>query len=221
MSFATPQAALDILATSKGFHKTDFYSVFPPPKHPDIFTEVREEVHARKKRVATGPYSLASLRKLTFWVDETMNVLSAKLDDFVVSGHACDLGEWLHFFAFDVLGEVVFSRPFGFLDTGTDVAGTIRTIARSYRYSGLVGQIPWIDHFLRRNPLWQFVAFRATKHVHVTEIALRELQRRTSGEVVASRPDLLSQLMRAVGEADAEKETLTEGDVFAIAHGAM
>ncbi|KAI7528258.1 hypothetical protein KC343_g14860, partial [Hortaea werneckii] len=50
LSLSSPLAAREVLAAGKGFHKTDFYAVFPPPENPDIFTETRESVHAVKKR---------------------------------------------------------------------------------------------------------------------------------------------------------------------------
>lgn len=53
----------------------------------------------------------------------------------------------------------------------------------------------------------------------ITRMALEELERRKkSGEKVTDRKDLLSQLM-AANEKTPEK--FKEGDVFAIAHGAM
>jgi hypothetical protein len=40
-----------------------------------------------------------------------------------------------------VLGEVAFSRRFGFLETGTDVGGQIRAIDDVQWYDGIVGQV--------------------------------------------------------------------------------
>jgi hypothetical protein len=85
----------------KGFRKTDFYGVFPPPENPDIFTETREAVHAQKKRVAATPYSMAAMQQLSGFVDDTERLLTEKLDGFVGKG-SCNLGDWLHYFAFDV-----------------------------------------------------------------------------------------------------------------------
>lgn len=64
VSFASPEAAKDILTTGKGYRKTDFYSVFPPPENPDLFTELREEVHSVKKRMASTAYSMNSMLQM-------------------------------------------------------------------------------------------------------------------------------------------------------------
>lgn len=102
MSFASPDAAVELFKTGKGFHKTDFYGVFPPPENPDIFTETRESVHGVKKRYAATPYSLASMMQCTPRIEETERLLISKLDGFADGKTVCDLGDWLHFFAFDV-----------------------------------------------------------------------------------------------------------------------
>ena len=106
VSFSSPHAARTILTAGKGFAKTDFYAIFPPPENPTIFTEVREAVHAQKKRVASAPYSMVAMQQLAPCIEDTIALLERKLDGFTeVAGRkwrACDLGEWLHFFAFDV-----------------------------------------------------------------------------------------------------------------------
>jgi len=98
LSFSSPDAALELFKTGKGFHKTDFYGVFPPPENPDIFTETREAVHGVKKRYASTPYSLASMQQSTPRIEETERLLLSKMDRFADGNQICDLGEWLHFF---------------------------------------------------------------------------------------------------------------------------
>jgi hypothetical protein len=108
VSFSSPEAALELFKTGKGFHKTDFYGVFPPPENPDIFTETRESVHGMKKRYAATPYSLASMQQSTDRIEGTEQLLISKLDEFDGGQRICDLGEWLHFFAFDVSLHLLF-----------------------------------------------------------------------------------------------------------------
>ena len=100
IAFARPNAAKDMFTVGKGFRKTNFYWVFPPPENPDIFTEIREWKHAQMKRFAVTPYSLNTMQKMVPVIDEVQDLLQEKLDGF--AGQACDLGDWLHYFAFDV-----------------------------------------------------------------------------------------------------------------------
>lgn len=71
-------------------------------------------------------------------VDSTIRMLQKRLDEFA-DGRDLDLGQWLQYFAFDVIGEMTFSKRLGFLETGGDVEGVIVGIEDSLRYSALIG----------------------------------------------------------------------------------
>jgi len=231
VSIASPEAARTVLSAGKRFYKTDFYAVFPPPENPDIFTEVREDVHAQKKKVANVPYSMAAMQQLSPFIDDTIELLATKLDGLAAGGRGLhpaeiNLGNWLHWFAFDVLGEVAFSRKFGFLDEGRDVDDAIAVIDNSQRYNATVGQVPFLDRFLRRNPLWKFVPALNTKNALITRMALEEMAKRRPFDKESEgkwrngdgRQDLLASLIKGHLKTP---ETFGEGDVFAVAHGAM
>jgi len=114
---------------------------------------------------------------------------------------------------------VAFSKKFGFLEAGIDVDNNIKTIDNSQWYNGIVGQVPWLDHILRRNPLWHLVPFLSTKNALVTRTAMGQLEKRLSSEgAKVEYKDLLNSLIVAQKE---HPEALGPGDVFAIAHGAI
>lgn len=55
------------------------------------------------KRVAVTPYSLASMQNLGDRIEETERELLEKISGFATNPRSvCDLGDWLHYFAFDV-----------------------------------------------------------------------------------------------------------------------
>lgn len=228
LSLASPEAARTLLSAGKRFYKTRFYGVFPPPENPDIFTEYREDVHAQKKKVANVPYSMSAMQQLSPFIDDTIEFLMKKMDSMAEEGGrpVVDLGNWLHWFAFDVLGEVAFSRSFGFLEQGKDVDGAIHTIDESQRYNGIVGQVPFMDFFLRRNPLWKLIPWLDTKNALITRMALEELGRRKPFDKESEgkwrggdgRRDLLASLIQGHLK---DPQRFGEGDVFAVAHGAM
>ncbi|KAI1469876.1 cytochrome P450 [Daldinia caldariorum] len=240
LSFSSPSVARHVLSAGKRFYKTDFYSVFPPPENPDIFTEIREDVHAMKKKVANVPYSMAAMRQLSPFIDDTIDFLVSRLDQFcpdtAIPGfqHAglpgrntvVNLGDWLHFFAFDVLGEVAFGRSFGFLAAGVDKENAIKTIDNSQKYNGIIGQVPEFDCLLRRNPLWRWIPALDPNNAVITRIAREEMKKRRPFEIerdgkVASgdgREDLLSSLIKGHLK---DKTKFHEGDIFAVAHGAI
>lgn len=50
---------------------------------------------------------------------------------------------------------MTFSRPIGYLDKGHDFDGTLRDSARSQDYFSFVGMMPFLDHWLGKNPIMQ------------------------------------------------------------------
>ncbi|KAK4948697.1 hypothetical protein LTR10_012701 [Elasticomyces elasticus] len=222
LSFASPEAAKDIFAVGKGIQKTDFYWVFPPAESPDVFTEIREWKHAQLKRFTVQPYSLASMQKMAPAIEDVERELIDKLDSFAKGGKGTvDLGDYLHFFAFDVLGEVAFSHRYGFIRTGTDVDGCIKYIDEVQWYDGFVGQVPWLHYLGRLNPLAPYLGL-SLKAVQVTRMALEELGKRkqldNNGRPATGQDDLLAQLIQGHSRAP---DKFTEADVFAVAHGAI
>lgn len=85
-------------------------------------------------------------------------------------------------------------------------------------YDGMVGQIPEWDFVFRRNPLWEFVPWLNTGNFLITRMAREEMGKRKRLCNKLERKDLLSQLFSAHDKAP---EVFREGDVFAVAHGAM
>lgn len=160
------------------------------------------------------------MQSLSGYIEDTQKLLMSSLDAKCQTvERTCDLGDLLHFFAFDVLGEIAFGRRFGFLESGYDIEGAIKTIDDVQWYDGIVGQIPEWDFVFRRNPLAKFLPGMDPSKSLITRMALEELEKRKRyGEKVVDRKDLLSQLMAANEKAP---ENFKESDVFAVAHGAM
>jgi hypothetical protein len=62
-------------------------------------------------------------------VDQVLEILFQQLDArFAETGHVCDLGSWLQFFAFDMMATLTFSKRYGFLEEGRDVNGILNAV---------------------------------------------------------------------------------------------
>lgn len=191
------------------------------------------------KRYAVTPYSLAQMQKRSEPIENMIQVLMEHLDGYAeASQKVCNLGNLLHYFAFDVrklyclcriasvannvqvLGEVAFSRSFGFLEHETDIEGSIKNIDDVQWYDGIVGQIPEYDILFRNNPLRPYLPFWKPNPTTMTRIAVEELNKRKlpDGGYESSGIDLLAELLRA---HDANSEKFSVNDVFSIAHGAV
>jgi hypothetical protein len=58
-------------------------------------------------------YSMNALQAMEKFVQERVQLFMNKMRDFSLTGEQINLGKWCHFFAFDVIGELV--RPPGCL----------------------------------------------------------------------------------------------------------
>ncbi|KAF7521735.1 hypothetical protein G7054_g12368 [Neopestalotiopsis clavispora] len=153
-------SAIDTVYRMRGdpLLKSDFYSVIPPMRKgtilPTIFATQDEPLHRMLKRPIAAVYSMSNLVSFEPLVDSTVDVFRHELDRrFVETGQTCDLGTWLQYFAFDVIGEITFSKRLGFLEEGRDVEGIMTSIWQWFEYVALVGQMPWLDSLWVKNTL--------------------------------------------------------------------
>ena len=78
------------------------------------------------------------------YVDTTISYFFTQLDKlFVQTGDICDLGIWLQMFAFDVMGELTFSKRLGFLERAEDIDGIMASIWRYFhKTSPVILRVP-------------------------------------------------------------------------------
>jgi len=53
---------------------------------------------------------------------------------FARTNKICDFAEWLQFFAFDVIGQITYSKRHGFVDRAEDVDGMVGYLGRLFSY---------------------------------------------------------------------------------------
>ncbi|KAK7420783.1 hypothetical protein QQX98_002587 [Neonectria punicea] len=105
---------------------------------------------------------------------EFLKQLKLRYANQVGNEGVCDLGAWLQYYAFDVIGELTYSKRLGFVEKGFDIGNIIRDLEAFLDYvswvslfftllrssvtaSSLiprqVGQIPFLDLLLKKNPV--------------------------------------------------------------------
>ena len=69
------------------------------------------------------------------FVDETTEKFLDQTTALFVSKNAvCDFAEWLQFYAFDVIGNITYSKRHGFVDRGEDVDGMVQYLGKLFSY---------------------------------------------------------------------------------------
>jgi cytochrome P450 len=187
LSFADPKAIKDIYGLNKGFVKSDFYPIQQATSNgrrlPSLFSTTDEAYHARYRRCVNNAFAMSSLVSYEPLVDSTMDVYLAETEKkFARAGQTCDFNRWLQFFAFDVIGDLTWSKRLGFVERNEDVDGIVSFLGDFLSYAGLIGQMPWLDLLFLKNPLKLYLErLQILKTVFpVTQFAQSRSQERAS-----------------------------------------
>jgi len=72
-------------------------------------------------------------------IESTTNVFLDKTQElFASTGQACNFSRWLQFYAFDVIGELTWSKRLGFIEKNQDVEGIVGFVSKFLDYAGPV-----------------------------------------------------------------------------------
>lgn len=89
---------------------------------------------------------MSSMVGLESLVDECAQLFIKKLQQ--MDNNPIDLGTWLQWYAFDVIGKITFSKEFGFMEQGKDVRDMISQIEKGLVYTSVIGQYPNLHKYL-------------------------------------------------------------------------
>ncbi len=149
-----------------------------------------ERIHSSQRRLVSQIYSMESLKDIEQYVDDAVAHFGKKMQDRL--GQSIDLGLFTQLFAFDVIGEVTFSKRFGFMDTGSD-NGFFAQIDKVLRSGAWLGQVPmlyWIHDFL--SPVIGNHLGVTGRHGRIRDFALEEIEKRK--RLDSDHQDILAKL---------------------------
>jgi len=109
-----------------------------------LFNTQDDSLHRAMKKPIAAIYSMSNVVEFEPYIDTTINFFFKRLEEVQKSDsrRSCDLGTWLQWYAFDVMGEVTFSKRLGFLDEAKDVDGIIATIWKHFQFCSVVNTDP-------------------------------------------------------------------------------
>ncbi|KAH6975709.1 cytochrome P450 oxidoreductase [Ilyonectria destructans] len=184
ISVSDTEAIKTIYSVNGGFTKTPFYPIqegrFEKAPLPNLFSTRDEDYHSKLKRPVAHMYSLATLLGWEHKMDEISKLFIDRLDKYATSGQEIDLGQWLQWYAFDIIGKLTFSTTFGFLEQGRDIEDMIANINGFFFYAAVVGQIPWLHNLLLGNPLLPLLTSAIENANPAVNFALKCIKERVS-----------------------------------------
>ncbi|OQE15890.1 hypothetical protein PENSTE_c026G05329 [Penicillium steckii] len=201
-----PELIKTIYSTKEDYLKTEFYHGSSALSNGKIiynlFSECDRSIHSVQKRPISKYYSLNGILSLEGHIDTMIRNLCQRLDEKFVdvskSSQICDLGEWVSFYTWDVVGQATFSQPIGYLEKGYDFDHTLRTANIAMDYFSFVGQMPILDHLLDKNPIYRL---GPPSFGTITNISIQHLMDRLQGNDAKihdpSKPDFLDRFIEA------------------------
>lgn len=210
VSVTDPASMQIIYGVKNVWQKSAFYplaeGVYKGKFLPTLFTTQSNEYHARLKRGAARAFSMDVVMGLEGYVDKCITVLLQRLRER--GGKPLNPVIWMTYFAFDVLGEINFSKDLGFLEAGEDKDNIIAAVGGILVYVSLIGQIPFAHKLLLGNPLLaKFFSPALEKANLVLQFSQQQIDDRLRNPV--PRRDILNQLL-ATHKADPEALTIEE-----------
>ncbi|KAH7211243.1 cytochrome P450 [Fusarium oxysporum] len=144
-------------------------------KH-NLFSTTSPAEHAQMKKPMAKYYSSSNVLTMEVKMNQVIEELCKQIDNrFLEDNKSFDLAEWLGLYTWDMIGSLTFSQPFGYMKKGHDFDGTIIASALSVDYFAQIGQMPFLDWLLNKNPM---VRIGPPDMSHVTHFSIAQLQRR-------------------------------------------
>lgn len=123
---------------------------------PNIFNTPDKAFHAKYSTPIRSFWSFTKILEMEPLMDETLREMLAVLTArFVDPKTVCMMDDWLTYYAWDAAANVSFGKQYGFLEQGRDVKGIIGESTAGLKYFAPVSQIPWLDEWLDKNPVWR------------------------------------------------------------------
>ncbi len=202
--------AIQVLAAP--LWKSNFYKPFAMPNsnYNTIMSECDPKKNAMMRSNLTSGYAGSSVIKSEPFMDKTIQVLEQRLDDLSNKKAPFGFGLWLHFLTWDITGEVMFSKRFGFLDQGQDIGNSIKNNFFLALYLTLTVYAQWIHTTILGNPILRWLDFHPKEYTFNT--TLKAIAARK--ENPEARADMMEQWMRQQAR---HPDRMTEHDVLCAA----
>ena len=102
---------------------------------PSLFSTTSEPFHAQLRRSVNSAFSMSTLIQYEPFVDSTTELFLSQTEKlYADTGAACNFSRWLQFYAFDVIGEMTYSKRHGFVEENKDIDGIIDYISNLFNY---------------------------------------------------------------------------------------
>lgn len=104
-------------------------------------------------------------------MDRMIHRFQEWMEQYSETGKPMSLDAWFAYQAFDILGQVVFARPFGFLEKGSDIDNSIANSEMLSRFTAYTPFYRTLRNVLLTNPVMTWLQILPMGHVFNTAMA--------------------------------------------------
>ncbi|MCJ1472767.1 hypothetical protein MMC13_001416 [Lambiella insularis] len=208
VSVCDPECSLTVLR--RNLDKGSWYAItaLPDSSLPNQMSirSAKDEINLFKG--LSAGYKLSNIAQAEPYIDDCIALFRRRLDDLSFTAQPFEPEMWFTFLFFDIVGEVTFSKRFGFLEEGRDIAHAIKNQWFLTAYLAVMGYFPWAHNYLLANPLITYLHLQPAMHVLDT-VRAAIASRATNYK---AHPDMLSHWTRAHAE---HSDRLSARDILA------
>ncbi|KAI0127595.1 cytochrome P450 [Xylariales sp. AK1849] len=194
--------------------KAEWYNIFVFPDWrtpgPISIRDPKEKLHSAK--YLSQGFAHHNVIRSEPEINEILRKLFSWFDDAADTHKPMELGAFFSFAAYDITGEVTFSKTFGFVDKGEDIAGAIALNEGMELYFTVFGYFRWLSYLLC-NPFTTWTELLPLGHLGgITKLALKERKQNPD-----ARFDIAAHWFRALDKAGENNLHWNDGRLFAAA----
>ncbi|EFQ29169.1 pisatin demethylase [Colletotrichum graminicola] len=140
-----PELLKRMLAVRSEYRRSDWYDAmrFNPAKN-NILSSRNEDDHSKLRSKMAAGYSGREVENLETKIDENLSRLFTLIERYIDADKPLDFGRKAQFFTLDVISDLAFGKPLGFMETDSDVYDYIRTTEESLPMLMVSTVYPWV-----------------------------------------------------------------------------
>lgn len=216
VSVADADAIPLVYGHNTGTVKSEFYDAFVSMTR-GLFNSRDRAQHTRKRKIVSSIFSNQNVAAFEPYVQANIALLMRKLGEVIDRSSKRGFAEidflpWANYIAFDIIGDLAFGRPFGFLEAESDTNDAIEVLNKRGEWSATVGTMVWIKPWTPYIFFDDFFPNGLSSVQRLARIAVDAVEARLKTK--SDRRDLLSFLIAA---KDAEGEPLPKLELYAEA----
>ncbi|KAH9905052.1 cytochrome P450 [Xylariomycetidae sp. FL2044] len=213
VSMRHPEApkALYLNSLAKG----DWYGifVFPDWRYPSAISVQDPKKKAEfMKYMSNAGFLQHNILRQEDVLDKSIRKLFGWIEKYASTGKSMDLSRFFTFVAYDIVGDVTFSQPFGFLDEGEDIGRAVATNVGLQIFLCCFGHYRWLSYLLN-NPLMTRLQILPVGHiVNTSRSALQDRAKNPDASF-----DMAAHWFRGVEKAKQDRFDFNERHLLAAA----